>query len=226
MLTRLRLLPAIVFAIACVATAQSNRFAGIVHSSLPPFEFSVHVDDKKDGSTDGFHALDRIEVRSAERPVQTIQFVGEDTPTFRGPWKEAVSLQDVDCDGYKDLLVQMSVGIHGDAWYHLYRFNQARGQFVEYPRFSSLPLKKIDCRRKLITTYVNSGAAGCVYESGTYRWANGELLPMRIESQEIADDRGFMRTVSSWSHGKEAIRKRRIDGDDCHRANQETANSR
>jgi hypothetical protein len=186
----------------------------------------VHVDDKKDGSTEGFHALDRIEVRSAERPVQTIQFVGEDTPTFRGPWKEAVSLQDVDCDGYKDLLVQMSVGIHGEAWYHLYLFNQARGQFVEYPRFSSLPLKKIDCRRKLITTYVNSGAAGCVYESGTYRWANGELLPMRIESQEIADDRGFMRTVSSWSHGKEAIRKRRIDGDDCHRANQETANSR
>src|ERR1700730_1144704 len=142
MLIRLRLVPLIVFAVAYVATVQSDRFAGIVHPSLPSFEFRVHIDDKKDGPTEGFHAIDRIEVRSAGRPVQRIQFVGEDTPTFRGPWKEVVSLQDVDCDGYKDLLVQMSVGIHGDAWYHLYRFNPARGLFVEYPRFSSLPLRK------------------------------------------------------------------------------------
>jgi len=219
MLTRLRLLPPIVFAIACVATAQSNRFVGIVHPSLPDFEFRVHVNDKKDGLTKGFQAIDRIEVRSAGRPVQTIRFAGEDTPTFRGPWKEAVSLQDVDCDGYKDLLVQISVGVHGDAWYHLYRFNQARGLFVEYPRFSSLPLEKIDCRNKLITTYVNSGAAGCVYESGTYRWVDGELLPVRIESQEIANDGGFTRVVSSWSNGKDTILKQRVDGDDCHRAN-------
>ena len=219
MLTRLRFPAAIVFAVACVAAAQSNRFTGIVHPSLPPFEFRVHIDDKKDGMTEGFHVIDRIEVRTAERPVQTIRFAGEEPPTFRGPWREVVSLRDVDCDGYKDLLVQMSVGVHGDAWYHLYRFNQARSLFVEYPRFSSLPLEKIDCRNKLVTTYVNSGAAGCAYESGTYRWVDGELLPVRIESQEIASDGGFTRVVSTWSNGKETIVKQRVDEDDCHRAN-------
>jgi hypothetical protein len=218
MLTRLKLPPAIFFAVACVVTAQSNRFTGIVHPSLSPFEFRVHIDDKKDGMTEGFRAIDSVEVRSAGRPVQTIRFAGEETPIFRGPWKEVVSLRDVDCDGYKDLLVQISVGIHGDAWYHLYRFNQARSLFVEYPRFSSLPLKKIDCRNKLVVTYVNSGAAGCAYESGTYRWVDGELLPVRIESQEIATD-GFTRVVSTWSNGKETIVKERVDGDDCHRAN-------
>ena len=219
MLTRLRLPQLIFFAVGCVATPQSGRFVGIVHPSLPPFQFRVHVENNPDARAEGFVAIDRIEVRSAGRYLQTIRFEGEDIPTVQGPWAESVSLRDVDCDGYKDLLVRTSVGIHGDAWYHLYRFNQARRLFVAYPSFDILPLQKVDCRNKSITTYVNSGAAGCLYERGTYRWVSGELLPARIESQELADDGGFTRVVRWWTNGKETVRKQRIDGDDCHRAN-------
>jgi hypothetical protein len=222
MLTRRRLLPLIVLAGACVASAQSIRFVGIVHPSLPAFEFRVHVDGKKDGVAEGFYAIDSIEVRSTERLVQTIRFMDKDTPinhTDTKIWGEPVTLRDIDCDGYKDLLVRITVGIHGDAWYHLFRFNQARGLFVEYPRFSTLPFRNVDCRSKVVTTYVNSGGAGCFYESGAYRWAKGELLPVRIESQEAADSGGFTRIVRSWSSGKETSLKQHIDGKDCHPAN-------
>jgi hypothetical protein len=219
MLGRLSLLSLILSAAACVAAAQSSRFTGIVHPSVPPFEFLIHVGKNHGDLEEGFVAIDRIEIRSAGRLVQTIQFEGEDAPIVQAPWKEAVSLRDVDCDGYKDLLVRTTVGIHGDAWYHLYRFNPAQGKFVAYPRFSDLPLEKVDCRNKQITTYVNSGAAGCAYESGIYRWVNGELSPVRIETQEPTEDGGFTRTVRSWPNGKETVHKQRVNGDDCHRAN-------
>jgi hypothetical protein len=215
MLPRLSLLPLIVLTIAGIAVGQSNHFTGLVHSSLPPFDFRVHVDSKHEGLAAGFSAIDRIEIRSAGRQVQTINFAGEDTPIVVGPWRESISLRDVDCDGYKDLLVRISLGAHGDAWYSLHRFDKASGVFVANPQFSGLPLQKVDCHNKLITTYVNSGAAGCVYESGTYRWVDGELLPVRIESQEVTEG-GFNRIVRSWNNGKATDLTQRIEGDHCH----------
>jgi len=207
-----------VLAFACIAAAQSSSIDGIVHPSLPPFEFLVHYENTEGVFAEGFEGIDRIEVRSGGRHIQTIGFEGEDPPLITASWGEAVSLQDVDCDGYKDLLVRANVGAHGDAWYHLYRFNPKRGAFEEYLEFSSLPFKSVDCSDKVVKTYVNSGAAGCAYESGTYRWVDGELLPVRIESQEAAD-RGFTRTVRSWSDGKETVTKQSIGKGDCHRAN-------
>lgn len=221
---RLRPLPLIILAVAYVSMGQSSRFTEVIHPSLPPFEFRVHVDDKQQALANGFSAIDSIGIESAGKPLQTLSFSGDDVPIINGPWRNAISLRDVDCDGYKDLLVRLTIGIHGDSWYHLYRFNQTSHLFVEYPRFSTLPLQKVDCRINLLTTYVNSGAAGCVYESGKYRWVDGELFPVRIESQEIADG-GFNRIIRSWTKGKEVDIKQHIEGDDCHRANQRTAPS-
>jgi hypothetical protein len=220
MFARLRLLPLIVLAFSLVAAAQSDRFEGIVHPSLPLFEFRVHLENNAGALAGGFQAIDRIEVRSAGRRTQTIRFADDTAPAFRGPWRDVVYLEDVDCDGYKDLLVRTTMGIHGDAWYRLYRFDQVRDVFVEYPRFSKLPLKRVDCPNKSITTYVNSGAAGCEYESAVYRWVNGELQPVRVESQEVAEGGGFTRTVRTWDQGKETAVKQRVSPDDCHHMNE------
>jgi hypothetical protein len=217
-LTRSTRVALLALALLSVSAAQSSRVVGIIHRSLPPFEFLVYFDNNRGGLAEGAEPIDHIEVRSAGRHIQTIHFAPQDAPIVDGRWVEALSLRDVDCDGYKDLLVRKAAGIHGDDWYYLYRFNRARGVFVAYPRFSSLPLKNVNCGANIVTTYVNSGAAGCAYESGTYHWVDGELLPMRIESQEVTDG-GFIRTIRSWSTGTETVVKQIVDAHDCHRPN-------
>jgi hypothetical protein len=204
----------------CTALGQSTRFIATVHPNVPPFEFRVHVLKEGEGLAEGAGLIDRIDIRSEGRNVQTIRFAGEDAPIVYAP-EEAVSVKDVDCDGYKDLLVRITVGVHGDTWYHLFRFNRARGKFVAYPPFSKLPLQEVDCRSKTIKTYVNSGAAGCAYETGVYRWVNGSLSPSRIEEKTVAEDGTVTRTTRSWPNGKETVRKEQFNlntDDNCHRA--------
>jgi hypothetical protein len=129
-------------------------------------------------------------------------------------------LQDVDCDGYKDLLISETPGIHGDAVMHLYRFDLAQQGFVEYPKFAKLfAFKSVDCRTKTIKTYSNDGDAGCAYSSGTYQWIHGELLPVRIEEQEnlpLGSDR-FVRFIHRWNGMKQLPTIKRLISDaDCH----------
>ncbi len=180
------------------ARAQTTRLTGSVHPGSPPIEILVH----NQIGEEEFAKIDRVDIRSRGHLLQTISFNGDEVPTVRLSG-ETVRLIDIDCDGYKDLLVQHSVGIHGDAWYHLFRFNPAENKFVAYRRFSELPFVSVDCGKKVVTTYVNSGAAGCFYESGIYRWEKGELVPVRMETQVASEenDGTFTRTIRTLRNG-------------------------
>jgi len=151
--------------------------------------------------------------------VQTIEFAAEDgKPVDFGPPESLAFLKDVDCDGYADLLVRSSVGVHGDAWYFLYRFDPVRRQFVAYPPFRKLSYKGTDCPAKVVRAYVNSGGAGCLYESATYQWVGHNIEPLRIEDQNDAGNGNLVRTIHVWRDGKESVESTvtfKMDGD-CH----------
>ncbi|MGA9643206.1 MAG: hypothetical protein WBQ72_17550, partial [Terriglobales bacterium] len=206
---------ALIVLCAHVAPSQSVNLTGDVRSGVPHFQ--IHYTGAKDDAN-GFATIHSITIRQSGKTIQTIRFSGEDVPRVRD-FRKAVQLRDINCDGYKDLLIEHLTGVHGDSWYHLYLFNRNSGMFVAYPQFSQLAFKQVDCRTREITTYVNSGQAGCAYESALYRWVNDSLTPVRIESQEASGEQNdtFTRTIQMWSGTKREVRKLRVPADDCHR---------
>jgi hypothetical protein len=164
-----------------------------------------------------FSEILSVEITTGGRHVQSIQYSGEEKPAVPVV-SEAVRLTDVNCDGFKDLLVQHDVGVHGDAWYRLYLFEPSKGRFVLYPRFSKLPFKTVDCQSKIVNTHLNSGAAGCIYEDADYRWSGKRLIPIRIESQMSSDEamETFTRTVERWHSGKRTVTKKTVSAENCH----------
>lgn len=203
----------LILAVATATGASTKHYSGIVHHSMPLFEFTIVEGDTLEDNES--KQITSIEIRSAEKLVQTIQFDDEDDGPIDFAPGDPMTLEDVDCDGYKDLLVRNSVGVHGDTWYRLYRFDAARRQFVEYRPFKELAYAGVDCRTKLVKTYVNIGAAGCMYEAGWYQWVNQVLSPIRIESQD--EDGSFDRTFRVWRDGKETtLPMQSIPADNCH----------
>jgi hypothetical protein len=208
----------IVFAFA----AHAQQITGTVHAGVP-ITIDVHATKPADVDDAGmpWRDVDSIEIHSGSDLMQTIRYTDkENQPRFNADLGLPVTLQDIDCDGYKDLLVSEAPGVHGDAAMYLYRFNVAQGRFVEYPAFHDLfAFKSVSCKTKTLKTYSNDGAAGCDYTSGTYRWVNGKLLPVRIEQQESSSisSRNFILTIRRWNGTKElASIRRTISGRDCH----------
>ena len=199
--------------------AQTRQFTGKVAESFKPFEFTLHITppDRSRGEEAG--AVDRIDVRSGGKAVQTIEFSEEDgKPVDFGPLESWVLLKDVDCDGYADLLVRSSVGLPGDAWYFLFRFDPGRRQFLPYPPFRKLSYKGTDCPAKVVRVSVNMGGAGCYYESATYHWVGHDLEPLRVEDQNDAGYGNVVRTIRVWRDGKESVESTvtfKLNGD-CH----------
>jgi hypothetical protein len=59
-----------------------------------------------------------------------------------------------------------------------------------------------------------------MYEAGWYHWANGNLLPVRIESQDGGENGSFQRTIKVWRNGKEEVLSTKlIPVNDCHAPN-------
>jgi hypothetical protein len=198
--------------------AQVRRFSEVIQPSLPRFEFLVHESSSVEANE--ARRITSIEILSAGKHLQSFQFPDDDDAPIDFAPGAPVTFEDVNCDGYKDLLVRQLVGIHGDAWYSLYLFDQVKHRFVVYPPFRQLPYVSTDCRTGHIKTYLNSGAAGCVYEAGWYRWAGRELVPSRTESQDGGDNGSFIRTIEVWRNGKESIvLETQVPIDDCHISN-------
>ncbi|MCU1286811.1 MAG: hypothetical protein JWO13_3161 [Acidobacteriales bacterium] len=196
-------------------SAETQKLVQKIHPSIPPIQLHVH---KFLAGEDGwFQSIDWVEIRSGARKLQTIRFQENERPTFHREQTDPVTFRDVDCDGYKDILIQKEMGIHGDTWYYLFRFNALSGKFVEYKQFVELPFVSVDCSSKVVKTYVNSGSAGCTYEDNQYKWVAGKLQLIRQELQDDANDQqSFIRTIRTWQNGRQEVRQKKIVGEDCH----------
>lgn len=198
-----------------IANAETKHIAGVVHPSLPQFDFAIYEIGNENNDA---KRITSIEVRSVGKLVQTIRYEDNENAPIDYAAGDIITLEDVDCDGYKDLLVRSSVGVHGNAWFILYLFDPSKHQFIEYAPFADLPYVSVSCRTGMVKTYVNSGAAGCAYQAGLYHWVNHVLLPVRIESQELVGwGSPFRRTIRVWRNDKEIVlSEKSIPADDCH----------
>lgn len=200
--------------------SKTWRLAGSVAKSVPAFEFRVQIHGSDSSGEGEGNPIEWIEILSGGKTVQMIRFSqDDDAPTDFGEMKEIVSLKDVDCDGYKDLLVLKDVGYGGvNTWYFLFRYNVRSGKFERYTKFEELPFREVNCRTKLVQTHNREGWAGCLYEEGTYRWVNGKLDPVRLEVSDAGDDNNHVvREVYAWVKGKKRLQSRRsYPIDDCH----------
>ena len=191
----------------------TRTLTGVVNPKLPRYQILVHEAGSDD---DAGRQISQIDIRSGGKLIQTIRYSDDDeAPVGLAPGPD-VRLEDVDCDGYNDLLVAKLVGRSGDSWYYLYRFSLKEQKFVEYSSFSELAYDGVNCSTKIVKTYVNSGAAGCRYEAGQYRWIEGALVPIRIESQDSNGD-GFVRTVRVYKGGKPTVvSEQKLSFENCH----------
>jgi len=160
-----------------------------------------------------------VTVHDGKKFVQTIRLADNPIVTFKD--QNPLSLEDVDCDGYRDLAVTIESGIHGDTWERLFRFDPKLQKFVEVKGFDKYPSPEPDCKHGLLHTYVNTGAAGCTYEKGTYRWREGKLEPVVKEAQDVPHVEArkisfYVRTIDRWREGHHSRRIIKIPVDDCH----------
>jgi hypothetical protein len=207
----------VVFALCGFATrTQPFRLRGRVRADLPVLTFVAPTTP----FTDEYSVKSRmVTVHEGKQLVQTIWLADNPIVTFKE--QNPLSLEDVDCDGYRDLAVTIESGIHGDTWERLFRFDPKLQKFVEVKGFEQYPSPEPECKLGILHTYVNSGAAGCMYEQGTYRWVGGKLEPLEKESQDLPDaETGkisyFVRTIDRWQGGHRSRRTIKIPIDDCH----------
>lgn len=191
------------------------QLRGRAHADLPVLTITAKTRPPQ-SEANGFLEVTAITIREGDRVVQTISFRDELPTTREG--LNPISFEDIDCDGYRDIVVTQTVGVHGDTWERLFRFDPTIKKFVEVKGFEQYPSPEADCKRKILHTYVESGAAGCIYERGTYHWVAGKLEPLEKESQEASTDGrdAFVRTVDRWREGHHSRRIIKIPVDDCH----------
>jgi hypothetical protein len=130
----------------------------------------------------GYAAAGRLEVKEMTPLGRSEQF-------FFGP-------QDVDCDGYRDLLLVTSKGA-ANAYAEYWRFEPKAGEYVALGKY---PVFKVDQSRCVLSSYERGGYGGLVYEAKEYKVVDGKVTLMRSEKQELAKAPDvFRRTVSERS---------------------------
>jgi len=219
MLNEKKLLSVIMLSVSAAGFGQTETFVGSINPRLPAVTITTQYEKSRDVDVEMAKTISSIQIHFRNNIVQTIAYKQDDEsqPVFhRYPNDHPVELKDVDCDGYKDLLVRLSEGIHGETWYHLYRYEPGKRSFVEYLKFTELPLVSVNYKSKTVKTSVNSGAAGCVYSAATYHWVRGELVPLRDEEQWPGKDDNYTRIITDSTKGKAVVTQRNVSGKDCH----------
>lgn len=107
--------------------------------------------------------------------------------------------QDLNFDGYEDLMIITSHGVanaYADYW--LYDPNARNfAPLGEYPVFT------VDQAARRLKSYERGGSGGMIYESRQYAFLEGKLTVMRVEKQEaIEGSADFRKTVEERKDGK------------------------
>ena len=85
--------------------------------------------------------------------------------------------QDLDSDGYADLLLATDRGV-ANAYARYWRFDPAARAFVDLGTF---PILSVDPATRRITSYERGGPGGSTSTRTEYAWRGGRLEPVRAE---------------------------------------------
>ena len=207
----------------CILLAQTEHFTAQIDPKLPEFKFVVHEQNELGpgiSMTQKVRQIMAIDIWIGDKHTDRINFGG--SPELLGN-EPAVSFEDVNCDGYKDLLVHSQSTGYVDltvryVWY-LYDSEAARfgprnfQKPIPFLRF--VPKPTINCEDKTVSGIVVEPKDECVYEKFTYHWVGDNLLPLQTENQKRSG-KSYVRTTEDWSSGKKTTQKQTIPADNCH----------
>jgi len=138
----------------------------------------------------------KIDVLDAGAPVQTLELSDLSAPTLD------LSAQDMNFDGYADIVLLANAGATGNANYMLWVYDPAQKLFVPFPPFMDLSSPNADPKAKVIKTHNKGGNAGLIFVDKTFQWNGGTL-------GKIAEERQDALRMSSYYYN---VRRELVDG--------------
>lgn len=162
-----------------------KTFKFSIKAGLPEYKFRVVW------TQESAIELDRIEVTKGDDPkvLQTLTVEDSFAPVL------SLEAQDVDFDGYNDLVFLADAGATGNTSYMVWLFDPKTNTFVAHPEFRDLTSMSVDPKSKRIHTHAKGGMAGMIYEDETYVWQDSKLVVVESETQEeIGESQYLYRT--------------------------------
>ena len=117
-----------------------------------------------------------------------------------------ITVQDVTYDGYKDLTVLVSAGVHNFTYVY-YAYDPQTGRYAPKPLLEAVN-PEVDIKAQTIISNDRELGLNDVYSKDTYTFENGAYVLTREESQNYADQKnfdgnaGYIHTISTLQNGK------------------------
>ncbi|HEY4479581.1 MAG TPA: hypothetical protein VI981_04490 [Candidatus Paceibacterota bacterium] len=166
-----------------------------------PYIFVVTANERNQPQT--------IDVYYATKLVQTLNLGPEKQSPESPVSTDFIDVDDINFDGKNDLRIVQSTGVTGNVYYLFYVFNPKLSSFEYSEEFSQLPNYARDPEKKIITTHINTGAAGAAFVEETYEVKNDTLVLVRYVEQRVHPDYGdsFLKTTKVLRGGEMIIEK-------------------
>lgn len=112
--------------------------------------------------------------------VQTLNVCTEE-PVPRESNVGSIDTADYNFDGYPDLALKVSA-LNKNEKFCIWLFDPKTRRYVPSPELSQMTNLRPDPKDQTVYSYTNEACMRC-YEKRVYRWSNGQLAPVRVESQ-------------------------------------------
>ena len=179
--------------------SDKRDFKVKIGKSLPEFTFSFIFASDANESPIG---ISRIEIRRGKekRILQTI--MGKEIADSDDQFDNyRFGTEDMNFDGYLDLLLEVGNEGSGGAMYEVWLYDPKSGTFKANQELEELFNPVPDPETKTITSYSWGGVSETSEE--TFRFENNELIPLREVKKEYDDSlKQFIRTITLYNHKK------------------------
>ena len=146
----------------------------------------------------------KIDVLNAAQPMQTLELNDMSASTLD------LSAQDVNFDGFADLMLLANAGATGNTFYMLWVFAPGQKRFVPFPPFLELSSPSPDPKTKTINTHNKGGDAGLIFTDKSYQWNGPTLSKVAEEKQDALGMSYYSNVRRELVGGKPAVVSDRI----------------
>lgn len=162
----------VAFLLAQFAIAQELH--SIIHPGVPEYTFKPVFD------TEGFVKEIEVYRGASGQPVQRLnECEADEPPPESTQW---IKTDDLNFDGFRDLLLRRFAGATGNLGYCLWLFEPKSNRF-EYVRDFILENYSLHPANKTLTMGSNGGLAGMVHDKSTLRFEAGRPVTLSREHQ-------------------------------------------
>lgn len=159
-------------------------------------------------SVSGGKRIETLRVESSETDQPVVLYLTKEMD-IRDNGGFFLDLQDIDFDGFPDLLLVVSQGT-SNSYAQYWRYVPSKKTFVDIGVY---PIFKLDSIKHQLITHENLGEAGQLYSDKIYEWRNGKLTNIYEETQVWSrSGGGLIRTSKKLVKGKwRVISKKKVD---------------